>query len=65
VRDLYALYLALYPSLPLVINLDGWVRGLGLELMRVLLQDVLVPDVVVKMQVREGGEGGREGGRVE
>ncbi|GAB5036836.1 Hypothetical protein NocV09_05100050 [Nannochloropsis oceanica] len=48
--DLKAKHLTLPPSLPLLVNMDGWVRGLGLELMRMLLCDLLAPDVVVKME---------------
>jgi len=68
VRELKAKHLTLPPSLPLLVNMDGWVRGLGLELMRMLLCDLLAPDVVVKMEVRRGketgGAGGRQGRRV-
>ena len=36
----------------LIVNMDGWVRGLGLELMRMLLLDLIQPDVIVRIEVR-------------
>lgn len=38
------------PFLPLLINLDGWVKGLGLQVLQALLKDILHADHVLQIQ---------------
>lgn len=37
-------------QIPLLINMDGWVQGLGLEILQSLIQDILHPTHVIQIQ---------------
>ena len=37
-------------GIPLLINLDGWVQGLGLEILHTLIQEVLHPSHIIQIQ---------------
>lgn len=51
VRHLLDAYIThLDDQIPLLINLDGWVQGLGLEILQSLIQDILRPSHIIQIQ---------------
>lgn len=37
------------PSIPLLVNLDGWVKGLGNEILDTILQDIMAPTHIIQI----------------
>jgi polynucleotide 5'-hydroxyl-kinase GRC3/NOL9 len=62
VRYLIEAYYSLVDDpIPLLINLDGWVQGLGLEILQSLIHDILRPSHILQIERRLKSSGLRTG----